>query len=120
MRCTVVDIRRNSRQKLGKFLIVLYILNIVDLLFTKFLLFKAPDLFKEINIFLKPIINGVEAYFIKMVVMALVLIYWYLRSGKSNITQMKRSLFTINILIGVYIVINILHLINMGIYIWLS
>lgn len=120
MRCTVIDIRRDSRQKLRKFLIVLYILNIIDLIFTKFLLLKAPDLFREINIFLKLIINGTEVYFIKIGIMALVLIYWYLRSEKSNVTQMKRSIFTGKILIGMYILINIIHLINMGIYIWLS
>lgn len=120
MRCTVIDIRRDSRQKLRKFLIVLYILNIIDLIFTKFLLLKAPDLFEEINIFLKLIINGTEVYFIKIGIMALVLIYWYLRSEKSNVTQMKRSIFTGKILIGMYILINIIHLINMGIYIWLS
>lgn len=116
MRCAVIDIRGKSREKLAKFLIILYILNITDLIFTKFLLWKAPDLFSEVNIFLKPIIHGIEPYFIKIGIMALVLIYWYWRSEKSNITQMKRSIFTGKILIGMYIAINVMHLINLIIY----
>ena len=116
MKCAVIDIRGKSREKLGKFLIILYILNITDLIFTKFLLWKAPDLFSEVNVFLKPIIHGIEPYFIKIGIMALVLIYWYWRSEKSNITQMKRSILTGKILIGMYIAINVMHLINLIIY----
>lgn len=117
MRCAVIDIRGNSRRKLGKFLVVLYTLNILDLIVTKFLLWKAPDLFNEANIILKPIIYGLEPYFLKIGLMALILIYWYWRSEKSNITQMKRSILVGKILIGVYILINVMHVINLIIYV---
>lgn len=120
MRCEVIDIRGNRRVQLGKFLITLYILNISDLIFTKFLLWKAPDLFLEANIFLKPIIHGAWPYFIKIGLMALVLIYWYIRSEKSNITQMKRSILVGKIMIGLYIAINIMHFINLMIYLALA
>lgn len=116
MRCEVIDIRGNSRQKLGKFLVTLYILNILELIVTKFLIWKAPNLFSEENIFFNIMIYGLEPYFFKIGLMALVLIYWYWRSEKSNITQMKRSILTGKILIGMYIVINVMHLINLIIY----
>ena len=117
MRCAVIDIRGNSRRKLGKFLVVLYTLNILDLIVTKVLLWKAPDLFSKENIFLNLIIYGLEPYFLKIGLMALILIYWYWRSEKSNITQMKRSILVGKILIGVYILINVMHVINLIIYV---
>lgn len=120
MKCAVIDIRGKSRKKLGNFLITLYILNLTDLFFTKFLLWKAPDLFREANSFMKLIINGIEPYFLKIGVFALVLIYWYWRSEKSNLTQMKRSIFVGKVLIGAYAIINIMHLINMIIYLKVS
>ena len=62
MKCAVIDIRGKSRKKLGNFLITLYILNLTDLFFTKFLLWKAPDLFREANSFMKLIINVPLSY----------------------------------------------------------
>lgn len=120
MNVQIIDIRGKSRKKLGNFLITLYILNLTDLFFTKFLLWKAPDLFREANSFMKLIINGIEPYFLKIGVFALVLIYWYWRSEKSNLTQMKRSIFVGKVLIGAYAIINIMHLINMIIYLKVS
>ena len=120
MKCAVIDIRGKSREKLVKLLITLYILNLTDLFFTKFLLWKAPDLFREVNLFMNLMINGVEPYFLKIGVFAVVLIYWYWRSEKSNITQMKRSIFVGKLSIGAYTIINIMHLINMVIYLKVS
>lgn len=116
MRCAVIDIRGNSRARLEKFLITLYILNLSDLFFSKVLLWKAPELFNKFNMFLKPMIQGAMPYFIKIILVAIVLSYWYWKSEKSNITQMKRSLLISKILLGVYIFINIIHLINFLIY----
>ena len=53
MRGAVIDIRGNRREKLGKFLIAIYILNIIDLIFTKFLLWKVPCLFNDVHMFFK-------------------------------------------------------------------
>ena len=116
MRCAVIDIRGNRRDKLGKFLIAIYILNIIDLIFTKFLLWKVPDLFNDVNMFLRPLIYGLEPYFLKIGVMALILIYWYWRSEKANIIQMNRSILVGQILIGAYILINAVHLVNLVIH----
>ena len=117
MRGAVIDIRGNRREKLGKFLIAIYILNIIDLIFTKFLLWKVPCLFNDVHMFLRPLIYGLEPYFLKIGVMALILIYWYWRSEKANIIQMNRSILVVQILIGAYILINVVHLVNLVIYI---
>lgn len=65
MKCEVIDIRGNKREKLGKFLIALYALNIVELIFTKILLWKVPDLFNDTNKFLRPLLYGLEPYFLR-------------------------------------------------------
>lgn len=116
MGCSVIDIRGKSKEKLSKFLIIVYLLNIVDLILTKLLLWKVPNLFSEINMYLRPIIHGIEPYFIKVGLMALVLLYWYWRSQKSNITQIRRSILVGKMLMGTYILINIIHLVNLAIY----
>lgn len=117
MRCEVIDIRGNSRERLGEFLIILYVLNILELILTKLLLWKVPDIFAEANIFLRLIIYGLEPYFLKIGLMAIVLIYWYWRSKNFNITQMKRSILAGKVLIGAYILINIFYLINLIIHV---
>ncbi len=48
--------------------------------------------------------------------MALILIYWYWRSEKANIIQMNRSILVGQILIGAYILINAVHLVNLVIH----
>lgn len=116
MKYAVIDIRGNRRERLGRFLIAIYILNIVELIFTKFLLWKVPKLFNNVSKFLNPLIYGLEPYFLKIGLMALILIYWYWRSEKSNITQIKRSILVGQILIGAYVLMNVIHLVNLVIY----
>ena len=120
MKTNVIDIRGNSKYKLKKILIFLYLLNLSDLLFTKFLLTSAPDLFIEVNFFLNTIIDGIVLYFLKIGGMALILAYWYYRSEKSTIIQMKRSLLASKVLISVYAIINLIHIINLVIYYFFS
>ncbi|WP_300902856.1 hypothetical protein [uncultured Clostridium sp.] len=116
MKCEVIDIRGNKREKLGKFLIALYALNIVELIFTKILLWRAPDLFNDTHKFLRPLLYGLESYFFKIGIAALLLIFWYWRSENANITQIKRSILIGQILIGAYILMNIGHLVNLIIF----
>lgn len=120
MRCEVIDIRGNKKQILGKKLLILYILNITDLLFTKFLLSNGSNMFKEVNIFLKPIINDNLAYLVKIGGMTIILIYWYWRSEKSNLSQINRSIKVSKVLLWIYIIINIMHLANLALYFYLK
>ena len=105
-------IRKNSGlERLEKNLKFLYILNIVDLFFTKILLRIGPDMFMEANEFLKPIINGYMSYVLKIFVFGIILIYWYKRSFSSNEKQLKISIYASKVCLVLYLLINILHII---------
>lgn len=104
---------RSKFSLLNKYFIVLYGLNISDLFFTRFLLNADPHLFIEANIFLRPIINSWQIYLVKIVLLALVLLYWYRRSKKSTEKQLRNSIFVSRILVIAYSLINCLHLLNL-------
>lgn len=108
-----VVVVKESYKLLSKYFIILYGLNISDLFLTRFLLNSDPNLFFEANIFLKPIINSWQIYLVKIVLLALILIYWYIRSKKSTNGQIKNSILVSKILIVVYGLINCLHLSNL-------
>lgn len=105
-------LRKNKYYRLKVNLIILYLLNLSDLFFTKLLLTLEPTMFKEANIFLEPIIDGVFPYFLKIVVCGSVLYYWYFRSRESSKKEMRRSIITSIGLLIFYILINLLHIFN--------
>lgn len=102
----------NIYYKLKVSLIILYILNLSDLFFTKTLLRIEPNMFKKANVILAPIIGGIAPYFLKIIVVGLVLYYWYFRSSKSNEKEIKRSLVVSWGLLVFYILINCIHIFN--------
>ena len=110
---------KNRYYKFKTNLIILYLLNLSDLFFTKFLLAVEPTMFKEANIFLEPIIGGVIPYFLKIVVIGAVLYYWYFRSIKFSEKEIKQSLIASIGLLILYIGINLLHLFNLFFMIYL-
>ena len=107
-------LKENKYHKLKINLIILYLLNLSDLFFTKLLLKLEPTMFIEANVFLAPVIDGVLPYFFKIVVIAVILYYWYFRSRYSNEKEIKRSLIASIGLVSFYILINLLHLFNVG------
>lgn len=107
-----------DEKKLNKNLLILYLLNLSDLFFTKFLLSSAPDLFREVNPFLNPMIDGLMPYIVKIGIMALVLFYWNVRSKRSTPKQLKRSIIISKVLLVLYCGINLLHLVNLGVFIF--
>lgn len=98
---------------ISKYFICLYVLNISDLIFTRFLLKSAPNIFIEANIFLRPIVESWQIYFIKVIGLAIILLYWYKRSRKSTERQLRRSLLASRVLLIAYGLINCLHLFNL-------
>lgn len=92
-----------------KFLI-LYILNVTDMLFTVFLLYTG--LFIEINFLMAKALQSLPASFmLKIVLPAVLLLCLYIRMRKANETQLKQSNIIINVVITVYLVINLWHLV---------
>lgn len=106
-------LNKSSYYKFKINLTILYLLNLSDLFFTKFILTIEPTMFKEVNIFLEPIIGGISPYFLKIVIVGVVIYYWYAKSREFSEKELKLSLITSIGLLIVYILINLLHLFNM-------
>lgn len=93
-----------------KKLILLYILNVSDIIFT-FILLKT-NLFEEQNIIMiNAVQNLLTSILLKVVLPALLLFYLYLRIQKANNTQLKKSNVLINIAVSFYALIDISHLV---------
>ncbi len=113
-------LRKNKYYRLKINLIILYLLNLSDLFFTKILLAIELTMFKEANIFLAPVIDGVLPYFLKIIVCGGVLYYWYFRSKESNEKEIIRSIITSIGLLSFYTLINLLHLFNVILILYLK
>ena len=100
-------------------LIALYVLNLSDLFFTKIILKVEPTMFREANIFLAPIIDGIIPYFLKIIVIGAVLYYWYFRNRESNDKELKKSMIASLIMVVLYGMINLLHLFNVALIFYL-
>lgn len=93
-----------------KKLIILYILNVLDITLTLILL--STGLYMEVNTFMaKEVNNPAKAFILKTVIPAVLLIYIYFRMQKATNKQLKQSNIFINIITGVYFLINISHII---------
>ncbi len=110
----------NNREvkELGRKLAFLYLLNLSDLFFTNVLLGRFSEFFYEANKMMRPMVNTIYMYILKVGVILLILLYWYHRSRKSDDKQYKRSIIASEVLIGIYSIINLIHLINIGIVIY--
>lgn len=93
-----------------------YILNIWDILFTQFVIIKMPDVFVEINPIMAPIIETEYALFIKVLVPALLLIFWNYKYTRASDKQRKTANVFMNIITTCFILINLLHLSNLIIF----
>jgi len=93
----------------SKFLI-LYFLNVTDILFTTFLL--STGLFLETNFLMVKAVQSFSASFIlKIMLPAVLLLCLYIRMKKATETQLKQSNIITNIAIVVYLIINLWHLV---------
>ena len=97
-------------------LLLFYILNLTDLIFTQFLLFKAPNCFVECNKFLQPIITDFQGVVIKIVIPLILTAYWFFRMRKADSKDYKISNVAILAVILFFIIINIMHIFNLIIY----
>lgn len=94
-----------------KRLILLYFLNVTDLLFTSILL--NTGCFIELNPFMKPIINNYNFSIPLKCLLPMLLFYvLYIRMQKATNKQLEISNKFIYALLISYVVINISHLIN--------
>ena len=91
-------------------LLVIYLLNVTDILFTILLL--STGLYLEANVLMiKALESIIGSFILKILFPAVLLFCLYIRMKKANETQLKQSNIIINIATAVYSIINLWHLI---------
>ncbi len=96
-----------------KKLILLYLLNVTDILFTLALL--QTGFFTEANIFMVNAVQSpIASFLLKIILPAGLLYYLYRRICQSDASQMKVSNIGINISLTIYALVNLTHLIWLG------
>lgn len=93
-----------------KKLILLYLLNLADILFTVILL--QTGYFKEINILMvKVVTNPVAGVLLKVLLPALLLGYLYRQLQEGDEEQLRVSNIAVNISLVIYALVNLSHLV---------
>jgi hypothetical protein len=96
--------------------VFLFILNIMDLLFTWIVLFTNGEYFSEVNWAMSKIIYNIpQSFIIKIGGSGLVILYWYYRLTNSNEKDIRLSNKFLNFLIIAFSFIMLIHLFNLGI-----
>lgn len=89
--------------------IILYLLNITDVIFTILLL--QTGYYREINyLMIKAVSNPPIAITIKTIIPATLLIYIYIRIKNATLNQLKKSNILVNVVLIFYGAINYLHI----------
>lgn len=111
---TIIAFIRNYQiESLKKKMILLYILNVTDIILTWVLL--TTGFFKEVNVFM---VNAVESptlsIVLKVILPALLLLYLYKRNDVEDISGLRSTNIGINISLGLYTIVNITH------FVWIA
>ena len=106
----ILFIKNYTLENIKYKLIILYLLNVTDIIFTFLLL--ATGFFIEANLLMAKAVQSLSTSFIlKIILPAGLFFYLYLRMKKANEKQLKQSNIILNIATAVYGIINIFHLI---------
>jgi hypothetical protein len=108
---------RRDLDMLKKKMIMLYILNVIDIIFT--LLLVKTGMFKEANFIMAPFINNnqVVSLFIKVILPVFLLLVIASRLGKASDRQLYQSNILITICLVIYFLIDISHIVWSALYI---
>lgn len=100
-------------------LLILYVLNLTDILFTMILL--STGFFMEGNIFMKKAVESIPASFLlKFILPALLLFYISIRIKNASEKQLKHSNTLLSIITAVYALINISHILYFSLFLSLT
>jgi len=103
-------IKSSSLENIKYKLLILYLLNVTDIVFT--LLLLSTGLFMEANLLMVNAVKSTSTSLIlKIILPAVLLLYIYIRLKKASETQLKQSNIILNIITGFYIIVNISHII---------
>jgi hypothetical protein len=91
-------------------LLILYLLNVTDIIFT--LLLLSTGLFIEANVLMAKAVQSLCASFVlKILLPGALLFCLYIRMKKASENQLKKSNIVLNVATAVYALINTFHLI---------
>lgn len=108
-------IRDYSYTKIKRKFVLLYVLNVIDIVLT--LLLLETGMFIEANGIMEGIVtNPVISMLIKVGVVGVLLIIVYKRMIRATKKQLKIASYILNFAIGIYIIINISHLVWVDMY----
>lgn len=119
-RCCLIFlfIKENSYINIKKKLQILYLLNITDIILTLALL--KTGLFEEANGAMVNIVESpVASILLKVGVVGALIYYLIKRIAKATEKQLKISNYIINVAIGVYSIINVMHLFYIFMYLYI-
>ena len=106
----ITFIKDNSIEIMRKKLVLLYALNVSDILFTLFLL--QTGYFKEVNILMVGAMkNPAVSLMLKIILPAILLYYMYRQHLTAEEEQRKASNVAVNISLSIYSFVNITHLV---------
>jgi len=106
----ITFIKKYEIETIKKKFILLYLLNVTDIIFTMLLL--QTGYFAEANILMiKAVTSPLASILIKVIVPALLLVYIYYRMKSASSQQLKAANIAINIAVSIYTVVNLSHLI---------
>lgn len=101
-------------KRLNNKLILVFLLNVSDLLFTWLFVVKHPSLFIEVNPFAKEVINNLPlSLCLKLSIVLIVLAYFKYKIKSSTSKSLSIIKTTIILIIIFYTAVNIIHLFNL-------
>lgn len=102
---------KNLRVKL----LILYILNVLDIIFT--MLLVNTDYFIEVNVFMARVVqNPIVCFTLKIIFVGFLLYFLNKRMKHATEKQLERSNIILNSILFIYSSINILHLFNICLF----
>jgi hypothetical protein len=106
-------IKNNSLEIIKKKLLLLYLFNVTDIIFTVLLL--QTGYFAEVNILMVSVVqNPIISILLKVILPALLLYHLYRQLIDADDEQLKVSNIAVNISLSVYTLVNISHLVWTG------
>lgn len=106
----VAFIKNYSLPVIKKKFILLYLLNVADIIFT--LLLLQTGYFQEVNILMAKLLNNPPvSLLLKIFLPAVLLIYLYNQIKEEDSSQLRASNIAVNISLTIYTLVNLSHLV---------
>ncbi len=104
----ITFIKSHKLDTIRKKLMILYLLNVTDIIFTLALL--QTGFFSEVNIFMVNAVQSpVTSFLLKVILPAFLLYYLYRRICQSDPSQLRATNIGINISLSIYALVNLSH-----------